>query len=327
MEIFNPNANIPFMRWRKLSMTVSCVLMALAVVLLISRGLNFALDFTGGTLVEARFAQPVPTADVRAALEKGGFSEFTVQSIGSGEEVAMRLPPEAADMIAQKQAEEGGEPVEVEANATAEHVKSALAAAGLQATIKRSEFVGPQVGKELAEDGVVAVVFVIITIMIYVALRFEWRFGVSAIAGEVHDTLLTVGFIAAVGMDFDLTVLAGVLTVVGYSINDKVVVFDRVREIFRSARKLSAEDSINKAINNTLSRTLITGVTTIMALSTLYFLGGPVLEGFAATVLFGVIVGTLSSIFFCNPILLWMGVSKQDLIKVTKDDPELALRP
>ena len=229
----------------------------------------------------------------------------------------MRLPPM-----------DKGEAVGVERQReVAEAVANALNAAGLKATVKRSEFVGPQVGKELAEDGIIAVVFVILTIMLYVAVRFEWRFGLAAIAGEAHDVIIALGFVSLMGISFDLTVLAGLLTVAGYSINDKVVVFDRVREIFRSARKLGPEDTINKAVNNTLSRTIITGITTFFALFSLYFLGGPVVEGFAMTVIFGIVVGTLSSIFFCNPILLWLGVSKSDLQTVRKEDPELALRP
>lgn len=317
MEFFNPNANIQFMSWRKITVAISAFLILASIVLLATRGLDLALDFTGGTLVEAEFEQPVEIEAVRAALDKGGFQNFTVQSIGGAREAAMRLPPM-----------EKGETVGVERQReVAEAVANALNAADLKATIKRSEFVGPQVGKELAEDGIIAVVFVILTIMLYVAVRFEWRFGLAAIAGEAHDVIIALGFVSLMGLSFDLTVLAGLLTVAGYSINDKVVVFDRVREIFRSARKLGPEETINKAVNNTLSRTIITGITTFFALFSLYFLGGPVVEGFALTVIFGIVVGTLSSIFFCNPILLWLGVSKSDLQTVRKEDPELALRP
>jgi preprotein translocase subunit SecF len=316
MEFFNPNSNIPFMSWRKISVSISIFLIVASLALLATRGLNLALDFTGGTLVEAEFKQPVEIEQVRTALDTAGFQNFTVQSIGGAREAAMRLPPMA----------KGEQGIERQRE-VAEAVGKALNAAGLEATIKRSEFVGPQVGKELAEDGVIAVVFVILTIMLYVAMRFEWRFGIAAIAGEAHDVIIALGFVSLLGLNFDLTVLAGLLTIAGYSINDKVVVFDRVREIFRSARKLNPEESINKAINNTLSRTIITGITTFLALFSLYFLGGPAVEGFAITVIFGITVGTLSSIFFCNPILLWLGVSKSDLQVVRKEDPELALRP
>ena len=316
MELFNPNANIPFMSWRKITVAISIFLMVASIALLAARGLNLALDFTGGTLVEAEFEEVVEIDQVRTALDTAGFENFTVQSIGGAREAAMRLPPLGR-----------GEQNAARQREVAESVAKALNAAGLKATIKRSEFVGPQVGKELAEDGVIAVVFVILTIMLYVAMRFEWRFGVAAIAGEAHDIIIALGFVSLMGLNFDLTVLAGLLTVAGYSINDKVVVFDRVREIFRSARKLGPEETINKAINNTLSRTIITGITTFFALFSLYFLGGPAVEGFAMTVIFGIVVGTLSSIFFCNPILLWLGVSKSDLQVVKKEDPELALRP
>lgn len=316
MELFNPNANIPFMSWRRISVTISAILVLASLVLVFTRGFNLALDFTGGTLVEVESEQALDTGAVRAALEKAGFGTVAVQSIGGAKAVAMRLPPTEGSISADQ--------AQVE---TAKRVQLALADAGIQVVIKRSEFVGPQVGKELAEDGAVAVVFVLLTIMAYVAFRFEWRFGLSGIVGEVHDIIITLGFISLIDMDFDLTVLAALLTVAGYSINDKVVVFDRVREIFRSARKLGAEETINKAINNTLSRTLITGVTTFMALLSLYFLGGPVVENFALTTIFGIIVGTASSIFFCNPMLLWLGVSKSDLQVVKKEDPALALRP
>jgi preprotein translocase subunit SecF len=316
MEFFNPNSNIPFMSWRKISVSISIFLIVASLALLATRGLNLALDFTGGTLVEAEFKQPVEIEQVRTALDTAGFENFTVQSIGGAREAAMRLPPMA----------KGEQGIERQRE-VAEAVGKALNAAGLEATIKRSEFVGPQVGKELAEDGVIAVVFVILTIMLYVAMRFEWRFGIAAIAGEAHDVIIALGFVSLLGLNFDLTVLAGLLTIAGYSINDKVVVFDRVREIFRSARKLGPEETINKAINNTLSRTIITGITTFLALFSLYFLGGPAVEGFAITVIFGITIGTLSSIFFCNPILLWLGVSKSDLQVVRKEDPELALRP
>ena len=316
MELFNPNANIPFMRWRRISMTISGILLLASLVLIFTKGLDLALDFTGGTLVEVESTEVLDTGKVRLAMEKAGFEGIAVQSIGGAREVAMRLPPTVSGMSLTEQQTE-----------TAQTVKQALAANGMQVTIKRSEFVGPQVGKELAEDGAVAVIFVLLTIMLYVAIRFEWRFGLAGIAGEVHDIIITLGFLSLIGLSFDLTVLAGLLTVAGYSINDKVVVFDRVREIFRSARKLGAEETINKAINNTLSRTLITGITTFFALLSLYFFGGPVVEGFAITVIFGIIIGTLSSIFFCNPILLWLGVSKSDLSQTKKEDPELALRP
>ena len=189
------------------------------------------------------------------------------------------------------------------------------------------ERVGPQVGAELKSDGIVAAVFVMLGIMIYIGIRFEKRFAIAAIASEIHDTILTLGFFALMQMEFDLTVLAAVLAVIGYSINDKVVVFDRVRELFRLTRKAEPYAVLNKAINQTLSRTIMTSLTTSLSMFALYFVGGPAVHGFGLTMLVGIVIGTLSSIFFANPILYWLGVSKSDLMPVSKENPELARRP
>jgi preprotein translocase subunit SecF len=209
----------------------------------------------------------------------------------------------------------------------AANVLAALKVARPDVSMKRSEAVGPQVGEELKGDGMIAVIFVIIGIMIYIGIRFEKRFAIAAIASEFHDTILTVGFFALTQREFDLTVLASVLAVVGYSINDKVVVFDRVRELFRMTRKAEPYEILNKAINQTLSRTIMTSLTTALSMFALYFFGGPAVHGFALTMLIGIVIGTLSSIFFANPILYWAGVSKKDLMPVTKENPELARRP
>ncbi|MET0225541.1 MAG: protein translocase subunit SecF, partial [Dokdonella sp.] len=185
----------------------------------------------------------------------------------------------------------------------------------------------PQVGEELKGDGMIAVAFVIFGIMIYIGIRFEKRFAIAAIASEIHDTILTLGFFALMQMEFDLTVLAAVLAVIGYSINDKVVVFDRVRELFRLTRKAEPYAVLNKAINQTLSRTIMTSLTTSLSMFALYFVGGPAVHGFGLTMLVGIVIGTLSSIFFANPILYWLGVSKSDLMPVSKENPELTRRP
>jgi preprotein translocase subunit SecF len=189
------------------------------------------------------------------------------------------------------------------------------------------DFVGPEVGQELKTSGIYAVIVVIIGIMLYLGMRFEKRFAIAALASEVHDTIITVGIIALVQREFDMTVLASVLAVVGYSINDKVVVFDRVRELFRLTRKADTPQILNRAINNTLSRTIITSVFTAITMASLWLFGGSAVHGFAITMLIGIFVGTLSSIFFASPILLWLGVSKKDLMPVTKENPELARRP
>ncbi|MDR3385791.1 MAG: protein translocase subunit SecF [Rudaea sp.] len=319
MEIFNPHSNIDFLRLRKVSIAISALLIILSIGAILTRGLNYGLDFTGGVLVEVQYQEPIDISDVRAALDTAGFDHAVVQSIGGAREVSIRLQS-SNDKAATGDATKKQDQV-------ADDVLKALQAKRADATKTRTDFVGPQVGDELKSDGVTAVIFVIIGIMIYIGIRFEWRFAVAAIASEIHDTLITVGFYAVTQHEFDITVLASVLAVVGYSINDKVVVFDRVRELFRSTRKGEPVEILNKAINSTLSRTIITALFTAITMIALYFFGGPVVHGFALTMLIGIVVGTLSSIFFASPILLWLGVSKKDLMPVTRDNSELARRP
>ncbi len=319
MEIFNPYSKIDFLRLRKISIVISALLLILSVGAILTRGLNYGLDFTGGVLVEVKYDQPIDTGEVRSALDAAGFDHAVVQSIGGAHEVSIRL---------QARDDKGANgDAKVKNDQVADDVLKALLAKRADAHKTRTDFVGPQVGEELKSQGAVAVIFVIIGIMIYIGIRFEWRFAIAAIASEIHDTLLTVGFYALTQREFDITVLASVLAVVGYSINDKVVVFDRVRELFRSTRKAEPVDILNRAINSTLSRTIITALFTAITMVALYFFGGPVVHGFALTMIIGIVIGTLSSIFFANPILLWLGVSKKDLMPVTRDNPELARRP
>ncbi|MGH6738923.1 MAG: protein translocase subunit SecF, partial [Bradyrhizobium sp.] len=315
MEVFNPNLNINFLGLRKISLAVSALLIVLSIGAILTRGLNYGLDFTGGLLVEAQYQQPVDVSEVRAALEAGGFDHAVVQSIGGAREVSIRLQVTDKDGGAAATATQDGTTAAAKADAARQPVENtknrgdevaaavfkALQAKRQDVTIKPSAFVGPQVGEELKSDGVTAVLVVILGIMIYIGIRFEWRFAVAAIASEIHDTLITVGFYAITQHEFDITVLASVLAVVGYSINDKVVVFDRVRELFRSARRAEPEEILNKAINSTLSRTIITALFTAVTMVALYFFGGPVVHGFALTMLIGIVVGTLSSIFFASP--------------------------
>ena len=312
MELFPSNSKVDFLGWRKVSITISIILMIVSIGLITTRGLNYALDFTGGVLVEAAYDQPVEIAQVREALAKGGFENALVQTLGGTREVSIRLQ-------AQSDAKK--------LDQVAANVLAALKAARPDVSMKRSEAVGPQVGEELKGDGMIAVGFVILGIMFYIGIRFEKRFAIAAIASEFHDTILTVGFFALTQREFDLTVLASVLAVVGYSINDKVVVFDRVRELFRTSRKDDSYEVLNRAINQTLSRTIMTSLTTALSMFALYFFGGPAVHGFALTMLIGIVIGTLSSIFFANPILYWLGVSKKDLMPVSKENPELARRP
>ena len=312
MEIFNPHSNIHFLSLRRYSIALAVLLMITSIGLIAVRGLNYGLDFTGGVLVEVSYAQSVDTNTVRQTLETAGFDHALVQSFGGTRDFTIRLQPKPGD---------------TNADQTARLVMAALKTRDPGVLMKSTSFVGPQVGAELRNDGVVAVVFVIIGIMLYLGLRFEKRFALAALFTEVHDTVLTIGYFALTHREFDLTVLASLMAVVGYSINDKVVVFDRVRELFRNTRRADPEEVLNRAINSTLSRTIITSLFTGIAMIALYLFGGPVLHGFAITMIIGIIIGTLSSIFVSSPLLLWLGVSKKDLMPVSKEAPELAQRP
>ncbi|WP_300622222.1 protein translocase subunit SecF [Dokdonella sp.] len=313
MELFNPNSKIDFLGTRKVSIGISILLILASLALLATRGLNYALDFTGGVLVEVQYEQPVEVDQVRSALDAGGFHGAQVQSAGSTRDVVIRLQPH----------EEQKDAARVGAD-----VVGALSKVRADVKLKRPpDLVGSSVGADLRNDGIVAAVFVMIGIMIYIGIRFEKRFAIAAIASEIHDTILTLGFFSLTQIDFDLTVLAALLAVIGYSINDKVVVFDRVRELFRLTRKAEPYEILNKSINQTLSRTIMTSLTTALTMFALYFVGGPAVHGFGLTMLVGIVIGTLSSIFFANPILYWLGVSKTDLMPVAKEGGELERRP
>ncbi|GLQ49641.1 protein translocase subunit SecF [Dyella flava] len=321
MEIFSHNSNVHFLGLRKVSIGIAILLMIASVALLATRGLNYGLDFTGGVSIETTYDKPVSVEDVRSALDKGGIENAVVQSVGGTRQVSIRFQPKDDSHYT---VPEGKSP---NLDLIVNDVAKALQAPRPDAKIAGKEFVGPQVGEQLRSDGVTAAIFVIIGIGVYLWIRFERRFAVAALATEVHDVLVTLGVISLVQREFDLTVLASVLAVIGYSINDKVVVFDRIRELFRSSRKADPEEVLNRSINSTLSRTIITSLFTSIAMAALYFFGGPTVHGFAITMLIGILVGTLSSIFVASPILLWLGVSKKDLMPVTKENPELARRP
>jgi len=320
MEIFNHDSNVHFLGMRKVTVALAILLMVASVALIAVKGLNYGLDFTGGVSMVVDYDQPVEIADVRAALEKGGLDHAVVQTLGGTREVSIRMQPK-------------DDPAAMDANGKvnldriASDVTRTLQAARPDAKLKSRDYVGSEVGAELRSDGTVAAIFVILGIMAYLWIRFERRFAIAAVATEVHDVLVTLGILALVQREFDMTVLASVLAVIGYSINDKVVVFDRIRELFRLARKAEPEEILNRSINNTLSRTIITSLFTGITMGALYVFGGPVVHGFAITMLIGIVVGTLSSIFVASPILLWLGVSKKDLMPVTKENPELARRP
>lgn len=314
MDFFKQNTAIPFLAWRRFTLPLAAALMLGSVLVLVFNSLNFALDFTGGTVVEVQFPQAADLPALREALAEQGYADAIVQAFGSPRDVVIRLSPRGRE--------------DLDAGSLAEQVMAALAASGFQVELRRSDFIGPQVGKELAESGIIAIIVVIIGIIVYVGFRFQLKFGLAAIAAEVHDVLITLAFLSLLAIEFDLTVLAAVLAVVGYSINDKIVVFDRVREAFLSLRKADSESVINRAINQTLSRTIITSGTTMFTLLALYLFGGAALQGFALTLLFGIALGTYSSIMFAGPMLLKLGVTKQDLLPVVKEDnPVLSQRP
>ena len=326
MEFFNPNSNVNFMGIRRYTVAISVILMLVSIVSLATKGLNFGLDFTGGSEVEVTFAQPTEQRDVSLALEKAGFKGAMVQRFDTTN-FSIRLRPSEGGESASQQA--GGDASGVDAQNTriTARVQKSLADSGHPANVKPSVFVGPQVGKELASTGVVAVVVVLLGIMIYIAIRFEWRFAAATVLTEIHDVIITLGFFSVTGIEFDLTVLAAVLAVDGYSVNDTIVVFDRVRELFRSSRKDSPLEILNRAVNNTLSRTIMTSLATMLTVVALFFFGGANIHGFSLALIVGIIIGTLSSIFFACPMLHIFGVSKQDLMPKVRDEAELARRP
>jgi preprotein translocase subunit SecF len=320
MEIFNHNSNIPFLGMRKYSLAIALALMIASVALIAVKGLNYGLDFTGGVSMTVDYDQSVQIADVRDALTKGGLGDAVVQSLGGTREVSIRFQAKADPAAVQADGK-------VNLDRVSADVMKKLQVVRADAKLKGRDFVSAEVGAELKSDGTWAALFVMLGIMAYLWIRFERRFAIAAVVTEMHDVLVTLGIIALVQREFDMTVLASVLAVIGYSINDKVVVFDRIRELFRLARKAEPEEILNRSINNTLSRTIITSLFTSITMGALYFFGGPVVSGFAVTMLIGILVGTLSSIFVASPILLWLGVSKKDLMPVTRDNPELARRP
>jgi len=307
-QILSSKGNIDFMGQRKLALAVSGTLMAIALVSLLWRGLSFGIDFTGGTLIEVGYEQPVELDKVRQVLAENGFEEAQVQQFGTPRDLLIRLAPR-----------EG-----VKSSELSDKVFAALRkAAEGKVELRRVEFVGPQVGDELTEDGALAVLVALMAILMYVAVRFEWRFAVGSVAALVHDVTITLGFFSVTQLEFDLTVLAAVLAVIGYSLNDTIVVFDRIRENFRKIRKGDSEQVINTSINQTLSRTLITSLTTLIVLLALFFLGGEIIHNFSLALILGIVVGTYSSIYIASTAALMLGVSKADLMPVQKEGARL----
>ena len=313
-NVFPYDSNINFIRLRWLSLGVALAIMLVAIGAMATKGFNFALDFTGGTVTELRFDKPVDVDDVRARLEKVGYGNAQVQNFGSGNDLLIRLQPKEGAAASN-------------AN-TAADVQRALAFEGNPGKVLRSEFVGPQVGKDLAMNGLWALIFVVVGFLAYISFRFEKKFAIAAVLTTLHDVVVVCGWFALSGHEFDLTVLAGVLSVMGYSINDTIVVFDRVRENFRSMRA-SPDEILNKSINQTLSRTIITSFVAFLTVFALYVYGGGSLRGMAESQMIGIVIGTLSSIFVACPLLTlgFLKVTKQDLMPKAKDDAALARRP
>ena len=291
MEFFSKKTNFDFMGKRRLAIILSSVLILASIASLVVRGLNFGIDFTGGTLIEVGYPEAADLGGLREVLGDAGYGDVQMQHFGTSRDVLIRVAPRADRASAQ----------------ISEEILAALKRADAAVEMRRVEFVGPQVGEELTEQGGLAMLYALIGILIYVSLRFEYRFSLGAVAALVHDVLITLGIFSLLQIEFDLTVLAALLAVIGYSLNDTIVVFDRVRENFRKIRKGGSEQVMNISVNETLSRTVMTGVTTLLVLTALFFLGGEVIHAFALALIIGIFVGTYSSIFIGAPLLSYMG--------------------
>ncbi len=292
-----------FMKLRSAATVLSVLLMLGSVATLFVNGINFGLDFTGGTLVELSYDQPVNVANVRAELDQLGFDDASAQEYGAATDVLIRLPGSETDAHM-------GDKVAKQLNAAYEG----------DITVKRVEFVGPQVGEQLRDQGGLGMMLALALVMLYIAFRFQYKFSVGAVIALAHDSLIVLGVFSLLGLPFDLTVLAAILAVVGYSLNDTIIVYDRVRENFRKVRRGTSTEIINISLSQTLGRTLATSGTTIMVLLSLFFLGGDTIRGFATALLVGVGVGTYSSIYIASNMLLYMNVDREDLIVPVKED-------
>jgi preprotein translocase subunit SecF len=309
MEFFKIRKDIPFMRYALVFNLISLATFLAAVFFLATRGLNFSIEFTGGTVIEVSYDKPAEIDRVRAALEKAGFADPQVQNFGSSRDVLIRLPLKTGQSSAE----------------LSKQVEALLKADNPAAELRRVEFVGPQVGRELAENGALALLVTSLGIVAYLALRFEWKFGVAAIIANLHDVVIILGFFAFFQWEFSLAVLAAVLAVLGYSVNESVVIADRIRENFRKMRKSPITEIIDNAITRTMSRTIIThGSTQMMVLSMLIF-GGAALHYFAVALTIGILFGIYSSVLVMAPIVMWLGVRREDLVKPVKDRKQEAV--
>lgn len=315
MDFFSKQTQIDFLKLRNVAFAFSALLIIAAVASLATRSLNFGLDFTGGTLIEAGFESTVDLDAVRTSMDAAGFSDYIVQQFGDASSIAVRLAPR------------GGEESSAELSSA---VLEALQQSGQgEIDIRRVDFVGPQIGKELAEKGALAMFWVLVGILLYISLRFQWRFSVGAVAALMHDIIITIGILSFTHLQFDLTVVAALLAVIGYSLNDTIVVFDRIRENFQGMRKTGPLQVVNISINQTISRTIVTSGTTLLVLAALYYFGGDAIAGFALTLIIGIGVGTYSSIYIASAVTLKLGVSREDLLerKVEKEGAKLDSMP
>ncbi len=306
MEFFRFKRDIPFMSWGKYTTTISLATFIIAVFFLVTNGLNLGVDFTGGTVMEVGYTQSADLNRVRGTLAKIGMSDASVQNFGTSRDVLIRLPAKP----------------EISSAQLSEIVMTALRQDDITVEMRRVEFVGPQVGKELVENGALALLVVSLGIIAYLALRFEWKFGVAAIIANLHDVVIILGFFAFFQWEFSLTVLAAVLAILGYSVNESVVVFDRIRENFRKMRKTSVAKVIDNAITRTMSRTIITHGCTQMAVCSMLFFGGEALHYFALALTIGILFGIYSAVLVASPIVMLLGVSREDLVRIEKKDKD-----
>jgi preprotein translocase subunit SecF len=307
MQFLSNETHINFMSKRLLAAVFSIVLIIVSVTSLVMQGLNFGIDFTGGTMIELGYQEQVDLNKLRQDLAEGGYPEATVQNFGSIHDVLIRLPVIETQNMAQLSNE----------------VMAMLQSKNeTEIDVRRVEFVGPQVGDELTEQGGLAMLYALIGILIYVSFRFEYRFAIGSVVALIHDVVLTLGFFSLSRIEFDLTVLAAILAIIGYSLNDTIVVFDRIRETFLRMRKGTSVEIVNAALNDTLSRTLMTSLTTLLVVVALFIFGGEVIHAFSIALILGILVGTYSSIYIASNTILAMGVSKEDLLPPVKEDDE-----
>ncbi|HKJ18286.1 MAG TPA: protein translocase subunit SecF [Xanthomonadales bacterium] len=313
MQILKGNSNFDFMGRSNIALILSAVLMVVSIGSLVTRGLNFGLDFTGGTLIEVTFPAAADIEQVRTNLQEAGLNDAVVQTFGAASDIVVRIPPRS----------------EEESTAEISTVVLDALQTGVEGEVEmlRVEFVGPQVGEELTEQGILAVIYALIGIFLYVMFRFQWRFSVGAVIALIHDITISMGIISLVQIQFDLTVVAALLAVIGYSLNDTIVLFDRIRENFPRMIKSDPITVVNTSVNQTLSRTVMTSLTTLLVLVALFVFGGEIIHAFAFTLIVGVIIGTYSSIYVASTSLLRLGVSKFDLLQVEKEGENLDSMP